>query len=42
MIEVAVILAAVVGHWEDFSIILALLVVNASVGFCKKTRLKMP
>lgn len=33
MIEVAVILSAVVQHWADFGIILALLVVNAVVGF---------
>jgi H+-transporting ATPase len=32
MIEVAVILSAVVGHWEDFGIILFLLVCNAVVG----------
>ena len=33
MIEVAAILSAVVHHWEDFCIILALLVMNAGVGF---------
>jgi H+-transporting ATPase len=33
MIEIAVILSGVVGHWEDFSIILLLLVANAVVGF---------
>jgi H+-transporting ATPase len=33
MIEVAAILSAVVHHWEDFGIILALLLMNASVGF---------
>jgi len=33
MIEGAVILSGVVGHWEDFSIILLLLVSNAVVGF---------
>ena len=33
MIEVAVILSAIVGHWADFGIILTLLVVNAGVGF---------
>ncbi len=33
MIEVAVILSAAVGHWEDFGIILFLLVCNAVVGF---------
>ncbi len=33
MIEIAAILSAVVGHWTDFWIILALLVFNACVGF---------
>jgi len=33
MIEVAVILSGVVGHWPDFCIILLLLVSNAVVGF---------
>ena len=33
MIEVAVILSAMVGHWEDFGIILFLLLCNAVVGF---------
>ncbi len=33
MIEIAVILSAVVRHWEDFGIILFLLVCNAVVGF---------
>ncbi|MGD8584175.1 MAG: cation-transporting P-type ATPase, partial [Chloroflexota bacterium] len=33
MIEVAAILSLVVRHWADFGIILALLVVNAIVGF---------
>ena len=33
MIEIAVILSAVVGHWADFGIILVLLVMNAVVGF---------
>ncbi len=33
MIEVAVILSAVVSHWEDFGIILFLLLCNAVVGF---------
>ena len=33
MIEVAAILSAVVHHWEDFVIILALLFMNAGVGF---------
>jgi H+-transporting ATPase len=33
MIEIAVILSGVVGHWADFFIILLLLVANAVVGF---------
>jgi H+-transporting ATPase len=33
MIEAAIILSALVGHWEDFGIIFALLVVNGVVGF---------
>jgi len=33
MIEVAAILSGVVRHWEDFGIILVLLLVNAGVGF---------
>ncbi|HEV2398201.1 MAG TPA: plasma-membrane proton-efflux P-type ATPase [Candidatus Sulfotelmatobacter sp.] len=33
MIEVAAILSAVVRHWEDFVIILTLLLMNAGVGF---------
>ncbi len=33
MIEVAVILSGVVGHWEDFGIILFLLLCNGVVGF---------
>jgi len=33
MIEVAAILSALVQHWADFSIILALLIFNAAVGF---------
>lgn len=33
MIEIAVVLSAVVGHWPDFFIILLLLVANAGVGF---------
>ncbi len=33
MIEVAVVLSALVQHWADFGIILALLVANAMVGF---------
>ena len=33
MIEVAAVLSALVHHWEDFLIILALLLMNAGVGF---------
>ena len=33
MIEVAAILSALVHHWEDFGIILALLMMNGAVGF---------
>ena len=33
MIEVAVVLSALVGHWADFGIILALLLVNGVVGY---------
>ena len=33
MIEAAVVLSALVGHWTDFGIILVLLVANAIVGF---------
>jgi Cation transporter/ATPase, N-terminus len=38
MIEVAVILSGVVGHWPDFSIILILLVANGVVGFWEERR----
>jgi H+-transporting ATPase len=33
MIEIAVVLSGVVGHWADFGIILLLLIANAGVGF---------
>src|ERR1700735_5337308 len=33
MIEVAVVLSAVVGHWPDFFIILLLLAANATIAF---------
>ncbi len=36
MIEAAVILSAVLGHWADFFIILLLLVANAAVGFSEE------
>jgi H+-transporting ATPase len=38
MIEVAAVLSGVVGHWEDFGIILALLVANAAIGFWEEFR----
>ncbi|RKF21833.1 plasma-membrane proton-efflux P-type ATPase [Altericroceibacterium spongiae] len=33
MIEVAALLSAIVGHWEDFAVIVTMLLVNAGVGF---------
>ena len=33
MIEIAAILSAALGHWEDLGIILAMLLINAGVGF---------
>ncbi len=33
MIEVAAVLSAAVGHWEDFGVIAAMLLINAGVGF---------
>jgi len=33
MIEIAAVLSAIIGHWEDFGLILALLFLNAGVGF---------
>jgi H+-transporting ATPase len=38
MIEVAVILSAIINHWEDFAIILALLLINAVVGFWQENK----
>jgi H+-transporting ATPase len=38
MIEIAVVLSAVIGHWEDFFIILALLFTNAIVGFYQERK----
>ncbi len=38
MIEVAAILSAVVGKWEDFSIILVMLLVNAGLDFFQEHR----
>ncbi len=33
MIEIAAVLSAVLGHWDDLAIILAMLFINAGVGF---------
>ncbi len=38
MVEVALGLSAAIGHWDDFSVILALLVVNALVGFYQERK----
>ncbi|KAF9355533.1 hypothetical protein BGX26_006439 [Mortierella sp. AD094] len=38
LIEIAVICAAVVGDWADFGIILALLFVNATIGFVEESK----
>jgi len=38
MIEVAAVLAGAVEDWEDFSIILGLLLVNASIGFYEESK----
>jgi H+-transporting ATPase len=38
MIEAAVILSAIIGHWDDFFIILALLCSNAIVGFYQERK----
>jgi H+-transporting ATPase len=38
MIEIAVILSGVVGHWPDFFIILVLLISNAVVGFWEESQ----
>ncbi|KAF9335297.1 hypothetical protein BGZ91_010539 [Linnemannia elongata] len=38
LIEVACIISAVVGDWLDFGIILALLLVNASIGFIEEAK----
>jgi len=38
MIEIAVILSGVVGHWPDFAIILLLLFANAVVGFWEENK----
>jgi H+-transporting ATPase len=38
MIEAAAIIAAVIGRWDDFSIILAMLLLNAGVGFWQRQK----
>jgi H+-transporting ATPase len=38
MIEIAAILSAYIAHWEDFSIILLLLIINAVVGFFQERK----
>ncbi|MCX9012112.1 MAG: plasma-membrane proton-efflux P-type ATPase [Candidatus Methanoperedens sp.] len=38
MIEVAIILSALIRHWEDFAIIVALLLINAVVGFWQENK----
>ncbi len=38
MIEAAAILSVLIQHWEDFAIILALLIVNAIVGFWQENK----
>lgn len=38
LIEVAVILSAIIQHWADFGIILALLVLNAVIGFWQENK----
>ena len=38
MIEAAVLMSAIIGHWEDFGIILSLLLLNATVGFWQENK----
>lgn len=38
MIEAAAVIAAVIHHWEDFYIILAMLLLNAAVGFWQRQK----
>ncbi len=38
MIEAAVVLSAIIGHWDDFGIIFALLMLNAAVGFWQERK----
>ena len=41
MIEAAAILSAAVRHWQDFSLISALLLLNAGVGFWQEHKLSL-
>jgi len=41
MIEAAVIISLVIGHWIDFYIILSLLLTNSLVGFYQEHRLRI-
>ena len=38
MIEMAAVIAVLIHHWEDFSIILAMLLLNAGVGFWQRQK----
>ena len=38
MIEIAALLSAFIAHWDDFSIILLLLITNAVVGFLQERK----
>ncbi|MFX1404948.1 MAG: cation-transporting P-type ATPase, partial [Promethearchaeota archaeon] len=38
MIEAAAILSAVIQHWEDFAVILVMLMINAVVGFWQEKK----
>ena len=38
MIEIALILSGVLGHWEDFGVIFALLMINGIVRFTEEHR----
>lgn len=42
MIEIAIIISAIIGHYTDLGIITALLLLNAVVGFGRNTRPIMP